>query len=61
MPTDIPKTWTKQDIMRLWPQAHGELSSLQRHLEHKSGLTAAQLGMALQLASERFEQLRSEP
>ena len=51
------KPWGKDDILKMWPQAVGELRGFQRHLEAKSGLTASQLGMALQLADAEFQRL----
>ena len=51
------KIWTKEEILKLWPQAKGKLRGFQRHLEAKSGLTAAQLGMAIQLAEAEYKRL----
>ena len=53
------RTWTKEDILKIWPRAKGELRGFQKHLEVKSGLTAAQLGMALQLAEIEFQRLQT--
>jgi len=51
--------FTKEEILTMWPQAAGELRGFQRHLERTgAGLTAAQIGMALQLAGVQFENLR---
>lgn len=55
------KTWTKEEILEMWPQAKGELQGFQRRLERKSGITASQLGMALQLAEAEFQRLRLLP
>lgn len=55
------KHWTKEQILEMWPQAKGELRGFQRHLERKSGITANQLGMALQLAEAEFERLKLLP
>ncbi len=52
------KVWTKEEILKMWPQAAGELRGFQRALEAKAGLTAAQLGIALQLAEEEFKRLK---
>ena len=54
----FPNTpWSKDDILKMWPQAVRELRGFQRHLEAKSGLTASQLGIALQLADAEFQRL----
>lgn len=55
------RTWTKEEILDMWPQAKGELQGFQRHLERNSGITASQLGMALQLAEIEFKRLQSKP
>ncbi len=52
------KVWTEEEILRMWPQANDELRGFQRALEARSGLTAAQLGMALQLAAAEFKRLQ---
>lgn len=50
------ETWSDADIKKLWPQAYQELLGFQNHLMRSNmGLTAAQLGMALQLAQEAFD------
>ncbi len=54
------RVWTKDEILKMWPQAEGELIVFQRVLEAKSGLTASQLGMALQLARAEFGKIKSE-
>lgn len=51
------KTWTKKEILEMWPQAKEELQGFQRHLERNAGITASQLGMALQLAEAEFKRL----
>lgn len=51
------KTWTKKEILEIWPQAAGELRGFQRHLERNASITASQLGMALQLAEEEYKRL----
>ena len=51
------KKWSKEEILKLWPQAMGELRGFQRVLEARAGITAAQLGMALQLAEAEFQRL----
>ena len=51
------KKWTEEEILEMWPQAKGELQGFQRHLEAKAGITAAQLGMALQLAEQEYKRL----
>ena len=43
----------------MWPQAAGELRGFQHALEGNSGLTAAQLGMALQLADAEFQRMKA--
>lgn len=49
------KEWTDDEIKRMWPQASGELRGFANALEHgKSGLTASQLRMAIQLADEAY-------
>lgn len=55
------RTWTKEEILEMWPQAKGELQGFQRHLERNAGITASQLGMALQLADEEFSRLKGSP
>ncbi len=52
-----PKVWTQEEILAIWPQANGELRGFQHALERRSGLTASQLGMALQLAEAEFNRL----
>ena len=54
------KVWTKEEILKLWPQAAGELQGFKRVLERNAGITAAQLEMALQLADSEFQRLKSE-
>jgi hypothetical protein len=49
---DLP--WSDEQINDLWPQAAAELERFKRFLAQKSGLTAKQLDMALQLASAEF-------
>ena len=57
----FPNTpWNKDDILKMWPQAMGELREFQQHLEAKSGLTASQLGMALQLAEAEYSRLKEK-
>lgn len=53
---DMP--WTKEEILEIWPQAAEELRGFRSYLEAKSGLTAAQLGIALQLAEEEYKRLK---
>ena len=53
-----PKIWAKEEILEMWLQARGELQGFQRHLERNAGITAAQLGMALQLADVEYNRLR---
>lgn len=53
-----PKAWTDEEILRMWPQAAEELRGFQRHLERNAGITAAQLGMALQLAEKEFQRIQ---
>ena len=57
MPIPSPKTWTREDVLRLWPQAKGELRGFQKALERNAGITAEQLGMAIQLAEAEYERL----
>jgi len=54
------KKWSREEILEMWPQAVGELRGFQAHLESRSGITAAQLGMALQLAEEEFKRLKDK-
>ncbi len=56
MPNET-KVYTNDEIRTLWPQAAGELSGFQNALQAKSGLTAAQLSMALQLAQVGFDKV----
>lgn len=53
-------TWSQEDILNLWPQAYQELREFRGFLTRNSGLTASQLGMALQLANAEFERLKKE-
>ena len=55
------KIWTKEEVLEMWPQAKGELQGFQRHLERNAGITASQLGMALQLANVEFSRLNDLP
>lgn len=54
------KVWTKEEIVEMWVQSRRKLREFQRHLERNSGITAAQLGMALQLADVEFNRILSE-
>lgn len=57
-----PKIWSKEDVLKMWPQAAAELREFQGILEVvKAGLAAAQLGMALQLANVEFQRLQALP
>lgn len=49
--------YTDEQIHRMWPQAEGELNGFANALRNKSGLTAAQLRMALQMARREFKRL----
>jgi|GEM_PF-6437942 len=51
------KISNKEEILSMWPQAAAELRVFQNALAVKSGLTASQLGMALQLANAEFTRL----
>lgn len=53
------KVWSDEEIRAMWPQAAGELRMLERALEAKAGMTASQLGMALQLAEAGFKNLKN--
>ena len=54
----MSNVWTNEEILKLWPQAEGELQGFQRAmLERKVGITAAQLEMALQLAKAEYERI----
>lgn len=53
------KVWTEEEILEMWPQAAGELRGFQRHLEARAGITADQLGMALQLAEAEAQRLQA--
>ena len=55
------KIWTKDEILEMWSQARSELQGFQRHLERNAGITASQLGMALQLADIEFDRLKGSP
>ncbi len=46
------------EILEMWPQALGELHGFQSALQKKAGITASQIGMALQLATVAFEQIQ---
>lgn len=56
----LAQVWTKEDILKMWPQAAGELRGFQRALEAKSAITAGQIGMAVQLAETEFQRLKGE-
>src|SRR3989344_7093179 len=51
--------WSIEEILKMWPQAAGELRGFQQVLQRKSGITENQLGMALQLAEAEFQRLRN--
>lgn len=52
------KTWAKEnEVLKMWPQAKGELQGFQQYLEAKAGITASQLGMAIQLAEKEYQRL----
>jgi hypothetical protein len=54
------KVWSDGEIMRLWPQAEGELIGLADHFEKKgASITALQIRLALQLAKERFRTIET--
>jgi hypothetical protein len=52
------KEYTNEQIRAMWPQARGELSGFAKALMKNSGITAAQLRMAIQLADEAFNKLK---
>lgn len=53
--------YSKEDILEMWPQSAGELRGLRNHFRRtNTGITAAQLSMALQLAEEEFKRLKEE-
>jgi len=55
------EVWSKEEVLRTWPQAEAELRSFMRALQRRNmNITAAQIGMALQLAIVEFERLKSE-
>jgi rubrerythrin len=56
----MKRVWSVKEILKMWPQANEELRGFQRALEATAGLTAAQLGMALQLAEAEFQNLRGQ-
>jgi hypothetical protein len=51
------KVWTREEVLKMWPQAAGELRGFKKALERRAGLTASQLGMALQLAEAEYQRL----
>ncbi len=53
------KSWTRDELLKMWPQVKGELRGFQRALEARSGITAAQIGMAIQLGDVEFERLQT--
>ncbi len=56
-----PRVWSKEDLLKMWPQAAGELRGFQHHLEkQRAGITADQIGMAIQLGNAEFERLQKE-
>ena len=56
------KTYTKDEILKMWSQAAGELMGLRNNFVRIGfGITAAQLDMALQLADIEFRRLKNEP
>jgi hypothetical protein len=59
-PKKAKKIWTKEEILEIWPQADAELQGFRRALQAKSGITAAQLDMALQLADAEYKRLKKE-
>jgi hypothetical protein len=54
----VDKEYTKDQIREMWPQACGELRGFAKALSKDSGITAAQLRMAIQLAEEAFYNLK---
>ena len=58
--SEMEKVWTKEEILKLWPQAEGELTGFYRVLKANAGITASQLGMALQLAKAEFDRIKNE-
>jgi len=57
----FPNTpWSKEEILKMWPQAAGELRGFQRALQRNAGITASQLGMALQLAEAEYQRLQED-
>jgi hypothetical protein len=50
--------YTNDQIRAMWPQACGELRGFAKALSRNSGITAAQLRMAIQLAEEAFNNLK---
>lgn len=50
-----PKVWAQEEILKMWPQAAGELQGFRKYLARTAGITADQLSMALQLAEEGFK------
>lgn len=55
----LDRFWTKEEILEMWPQTAGELRGLRNHfLRTNAGITASQLGMALQLADAEYKRLK---
>jgi hypothetical protein len=57
--SENPSNSSYADILQLWPQARGELLGFALALSRKNAeITAKQLHMAVQLADQRFAQLK---
>ena len=54
-------SYSKEDILEMWPQSAGELRGLRNHfMRTNAGITASQLSMALQLAEAEYKRLKEE-
>ncbi len=51
--------FTDDEILTMWPQAQTELDGFASLLEQRSGITASQLRLALQLAEKEYARLQA--
>ena len=52
-------SWTREEYLKLWPQAEIELRTFAWSLEPRAAITSKQLLMALELANKQFQREKS--
>jgi len=52
--------WTEDQILEMWPQAHGELMGFAKALERNAKITASQLRLAIRLADCEYYRMRKK-